>query len=67
MKIANFTLDHDNLCAHVGGSVDGFKAVVDARLALDPLRLIIDAEIRIPLEGCKKYHHEILLSPGVGL
>lgn len=63
VKIAEARLDRGHLCANLGGSVGGFKAKVKVCLALNPLRINVDAELCVPIVGCKKYHHEFHLSP----
>jgi len=63
-QIAWVRLDRDHLSAHVGGSVGSVKAVADICLELDPVKVVIDAELCVPLAPCKKYHIEIPLSPG---
>jgi hypothetical protein len=62
VKIAQAKLDRGRLCANLGGSVDGFKAKAKVCLALNPIRITVDAEICVPILGCKKYHHEFHLS-----
>lgn len=68
MKIGEATLTKENLCVDLGGGAGLFKAKVEICLTLEkPLKIIIDAELCVPLEGCKKYHHEFQLSEGVQL
>lgn len=64
VKIAKVTLNRDQLSVDVGGSVDGLKAVGKIRLELDPLLVVIDTELCVPVLRCKKYHVEIPLFPG---
>ncbi|HKR52163.1 MAG TPA: hypothetical protein VJT72_21795 [Pseudonocardiaceae bacterium] len=64
VKIAKVVLNHEQLSVDVGGSVDGLKAVGKIRLELDPLLVVIDTELCVPVLRCKKYHVEIPLFPG---
>jgi hypothetical protein len=62
VRIGQARLDRSHLCTTLGGSVHSFKAKVKLCLALNPLRIIIDAELCLPILGCKKFHKEIHLS-----
>jgi hypothetical protein len=59
VDIAHVHLDPSHPSVKIGGSVGLFKAVVELTLRTNPTRLIVDAELCVPIHGCDKYHKEI--------
>lgn len=59
VTIGHVHLDPSHPSVKIGGSVGLFKAVVELTLRTNPTRLIVDAELCVPIHGCDKYHREI--------